>query len=75
MISLQTFRRLVAAFNVRSLEIRLHDQTEAMQNVRDTDTRIEISVSKRKTQRELANARARYNELLPVGERRTWRTA
>lgn len=71
----QILRRLLALFKVRSLEIRLHDQNEALLAVRDTDTRIEISISKRRTQRELANARARYTELLPVGVRETWRTA
>lgn len=72
---IQSIRRALAKFKVRCLEIRLHDQTEAMQHVSDTDMRIEISISKRRTQRELANARARYSELLPVGVRETWRVA
>lgn len=72
---LNAIHRAVAAFRVRSLEIQLHGQNEALQSVRCPDTRCAITLARIQTRRELAQARAEYVALLPAGERRTWSAA
>ena len=72
---IHTFKQFIALVNVRCLEIRLHDQNEAIAHVNDFDTRVQISRSRRITQRELVNARMRYTEMLPPGDRRTYKIA
>lgn len=68
-------RRAFAKFRVRSLEIQLHGQNESLQTVRCEETRLAIFLARRITQRALVKARADYNALLPVGERKTWSEA
>lgn len=72
---LNAIRRGIALFRIRSLEIQLDGQNQAMQMVDDEETRIAISLARAATRRQLVAARAEYQALLPAGERRTWRTA
>lgn len=65
-------RRAIALYQVRTLEITLDGQHQALQSIRCRDTRACIEAARRITERELATARAKYIALLPVGERRTW---
>lgn len=68
-------RRAFALFRIRSLEIQLHGMNDAMQLVTDEETRIAISLARHQVRRDLTEARANYNKLLPPGERRTWSMA
>lgn len=69
---MKTLKRWFAYFVMRSLEIRLQDQREAMFFVKDEKTRILISLSKIYTEQELAKSRANYIALLPPGKRKTF---
>lgn len=68
-------RRLFALFLVRSLEIRLHDQNNAIASVTDADVLMAVIAARNITRRELAKARADYQALLAPGERITWQHA
>ena len=72
---LAVIRRAVALFRIRSLEIQLDGQNQAMQCDLDEETRIAISLARVHTRRQLAKERGNYLSMLPVGERRTWRAA
>lgn len=72
---ISTLRRLVAGYRVRTLEIELQGQTDALAAVRDVDLHMRIAAARRITKRDLAKARADYNALLPPGTRRTWSAA
>ena len=67
--------RLFWWFQVRSLEITVHGQTEALEMVGDRLLSARIQVARAETRRELARARAEYSARLPVGRRVTWRMA
>ena len=69
------FKRCAAWYVVRSLEIQLHGQDQAMRDCLDAQTREHIAVSRTYTRHELAKARADYIALLPPGQRRTFKTA
>lgn len=68
-------RRAMARHKIRSLEIELQGQTDALAAVRDVDLHMRIAAARRITKRELAKARADYNAMLPPGTRRTWSAA
>lgn len=68
-------RRGMAAFRVRSLEIRIDDLHEARFAVRDTDTQLAIAAAIRCARSDLARARGDYNALYPPGKRKTWEHA
>lgn len=68
-------RRAIALYKVRSLEIQLAGQCEAMQLVECPETRIAISLARIKTSAALLQARQRYIGLLPPGNRPIWKTA
>ncbi len=69
------FKRCAAWCVMRSLEIQLHGQDQAMRDCLDAQTREHIAVSRTYTRKELAKARADYIALLPPGQRRTFKTA
>lgn len=68
-------RRAAAWFRARSLETTLQGQNDALEFVRDAETRQHIILARSVTQRELAKARADYISLLPVGDRPTFEVA
>jgi len=72
---INTLKRAWYLVMIRSLERELHDQREALQMVRRVSDLRRIMISEGETREELAHYRAEYVALLPVGERRTWRTA
>ena len=68
-------KRLFWLFQIRSLEITIHGQTECLAMIGDRLLEARIVAARSMTRRELAIARANYNALLPVGRRRTWTLA
>lgn len=68
-------RRACLYFSIRSLEIRLHDQTETLRKNLPTDIFMSILIEREKTKRELAKARSEYSALLPIGKCKTWGVA
>lgn len=68
-------RRALAIFRIRSLEIQLDGQNQAMQFVTDEDTRFAISLARINTRAALLRERQRYIALLAPGERPIWRAA
>lgn len=67
-------RRAWALFVMRSLEIELHDRTNAMAWVPYSEI-ADLCRSRRRIQGELLRARQRYIATLPPGTCPTWRTA
>lgn len=72
---LNLLQRALAQCAIYYLEIQLHDQTNALQHVTSLTTYRDIFRARAVTQRELLKARQHYIDLLPPGQRRTWRTA
>lgn len=68
-------RMSLAKWKVRSLETTLHGQNECLACVRDQQTRKCIEAARELTRRDLAEARAEYMALLPVGQRMVWEAA
>lgn len=68
-------RRLFWLYQIRSLEITIHGQTSTLDYITDRMLEARIIAARHMAKRELAKARAEYNALLPVGQRRTWRMA
>ena len=68
-------RRLFWLYQIRSLEITIHGQSECIDLVVDRLLEARIIAARHHTRRELAKARAEYNALLPVGQRRIWKMA
>lgn len=68
-------RRAVLLFQIRSLEITVDGQNQALECVRDQITRQRIEVARMAARRELARLRAKYNATLPPGRRVTWSMA
>jgi hypothetical protein len=68
-------RRLFWLYQVRSLELTIDGQTTTLEYITDRMLETRIIAARHITRRELAAARANYNALLPVGQRRTWRMA
>ena len=71
---LNLINRTFAVFVMRSLEIELHDRTQALRYVRAADLAA-LCRSRRRIQRDLLAARQRYIATLPPGNCPTWRTA
>ena len=72
---INTISRAIALYQVRCLEIQLHDQTNALQVVSDVETFREICSAREITQRELLAARRHYIGTLQPGHCPTWKTA
>ena len=68
-------RRLFWLYQIRSLEITIHGQSECLDLVVDRLLEARIIAARHHTRCELAKARAEYNALLPVGQRRIWKMA
>ena len=68
-------RRACLYFVIRSLEIRLHDQTRTLRENLPTDNFMSILIERENTKRELAKARSEYSALLPIGKRKVWGVA
>lgn len=68
-------KRLILKFQIRSLEITLDGQCQALETVRDPITRRRIEAAREDVRRDLTKTRAKYSALLPVGQRTTWNMA
>lgn len=68
-------KRLAAKFVLRSCEIELHGKCEALSAVTDELVINHMRASIELAKRDCEVALAKYNALLPVGERRVWRVA
>ena len=68
-------RRACLWFLIRELERELHDRREMMRLSMCVTDYTTLFISCEKTSSELARARSEYNALLPIGQRKTWRTA
>lgn len=60
---------------MKSLERQFEDELRCMRECSDTYEFSRIYRAHQITREELATARATYSALLPVGVRKTWRTA
>ncbi|MBV5337565.1 MAG: hypothetical protein J0653_06360 [Deltaproteobacteria bacterium] len=69
------FKRLCYSFLVRSLEIELNDRQEAMRLPMTVTDYTTAMIRYEDTKRQLANARAERDALLPPGSRRTYTVA
>lgn len=67
--------RSVAGFQMRSLETTLQGQLDAIHDIADAPTKAAMRASIRQLRKDLAKARAKYQSLLPVGDRRVWNLA
>lgn len=67
--------RFCAWFVMRNLERQFDDEVRCMRECSDTYEFSRIYRAHQITRAELATARATYSALLPVGVRKTWRTA
>ena len=72
---LKAIRLAVVKFQIRSLEITLDGQCQALETVRDPITRRRIEAAREDVRRDLTKTRAKYIALLPVGQRTTWNMA
>ena len=68
-------RRVCLYFVIRSLEIRLHDQSLVLRSSLSADHFITVLIERENTKRELAKARSEYSALLPIGKCKTWGVA
>lgn len=73
--ALTALKRIFWLYQIRSLEITIHGQTTTLDYITDRMLEARIISARHMAKRELAAARAEYNALLPVGQRRTWRMA
>ena len=72
---LKAIRLAVVKFQIRSLEITLDGQCQALETVRDPITRRRIEAAREDVRRDLTKTRAKYSAMLPVGQRTTWNMA
>ena len=72
---LNAIRRAYLWFLIRELERELHDRREMMRLPMCVTEYTTLFISVEQTSNELARARSEYNALLPVGQRKTWKTA
>ena len=72
---LTAIRRAYLWFLIRELERELHDRREMMRLPMCIGEYTTLFISVEQTSNELARARSEYNALLPVGQRKTWKTA
>lgn len=68
-------RRAALRFHIRALEIQIDGMGECLDCVADPILLGRIELARSRARRELATARGRYNALLPLARRRTWRLA
>ena len=67
--------RIVLWFQIRSVEITIHGQTECLAMVGDPLLEGRIILARHEARRELARLRGRYIATLPPGKRITWNMA
>jgi hypothetical protein len=67
--------RVVLWFQIRSVEITIHGQTECLAMVGDPLLHGRITIARHEARRELARLRGRYIATLPPGRRITWELA
>ena len=67
--------RVVLWFQIRSVEITIHGQTECLAMVGDPLLHGRITIARYEARRELARLRGRYIATLPPGRRITWELA
>ena len=72
---LNAIRRACLWFLIRELERELHDRREMIRLPAPCDEYTTWFIAIEHTRIELARARSEYNALLPVGQRKTWKTA
>jgi len=72
---MKTMMRFCAWFVMRSLERQFNDELRCMAECGNTNDYLRIYHAQQITRAELATARATYSALLPIGVRKTWRTA
>jgi hypothetical protein len=68
-------RRLILWFQMRSVEITIHGQTECLAMVGDPLRYGRILIARHEARRELARLRGKYIATLPPGRRVTWELA
>jgi hypothetical protein len=62
-------------FQIRSVEITIHGQSECLEMIADPLLHARINIARAEARRELARLRGRYNATLPPGRRVTWSLA
>ena len=62
-------------FQIRSIEITIDGQTQALECIGDKLLQGRIIIARLEARRELARLRGRYNATLPPGKRVVWRLA
>jgi hypothetical protein len=67
--------RVVLWFQIRSVEITIHGQTECLAMVADPLLHGRITIARHEARRELARLRGRYIATLPPGRRIVWELA
>lgn len=67
--------RAIAKNRVCSLELQLEHQTHLLRTAPTISDFMPVYYARQETLRDLAAARAHYNGLLPVGQRKTWSAA
>ena len=72
---LNAIRRACLWFLIRELERELHDRQNALSLPAPCDDYTTKFIAIEQTRIELTKARSEYNALLPIGQRKTWRTA
>ena len=72
---LNLIKRAGWLYQIRSLEILIDGQAECLSLVNDPMLHHRIVMARSDARRNLAKARAEYNALLPIGQRRTWKMA
>lgn len=69
---LNTIKRAILLYQIRSMEITIDGQNQALECVRDQITRQRIEVARKAARQELARVRSKYNATLPPGKRVIW---
>lgn len=72
---MKAIKRMLLMFQIYALDITISGQTEALAAVGDPVLQYRIEVARTNARQERARLRSRFNSLLPVGQRRMWRTA
>ena len=72
-VALATVYRTALIFQIRSLEILIDGQCQALECVTCPMTSSRIILARHSARAELAKVRSEYCAALPVGSRRTWR--
>jgi hypothetical protein len=72
-VALSAAKRTALLFQIRSLEILIDGQCQALECVTCPMTSSRIILARTIARAELARVRSEYCAALPVGQRRTWR--